>query len=66
MGEIPNHQQCDEAALHFESLRILATVEGGVLRTHEVGCGLGAEMRVATSVDAGSAERAIVERLARL
>ncbi len=56
----------DEAALHFESLRILATVEGGVLRTHEVGSGLGAEMRVATAVDSGSAERAIVEHLARL
>ena len=40
----------------------------GILRTLEgpADAGLGAEMRVATDVDARAAERAIVERLARL
>ena len=55
----------DDSALRFERVRILPTIEGGVLRTLEVGpeLGIGIEMRVATGVDAGAAERAIVQRL---
>ena len=58
----------DDRPLRFERLRVVATIEEGTLRTREVdpGSGLGAEMRVATAVDAQAAERAIVERLARL
>jgi purine nucleosidase len=58
----------DDRPLRFERLRVVATIEEGMLRTREVdpGSGLGAEMRVATAVDAHAAERAIVERLARL
>ena len=49
-------------------LRILPTIEQGVLRTIEVPAesGLGAEMEVATEVDAVAVRRAVVERLARL
>ena len=57
----------DPAPLHFEELRIVTTLARGVLRTIEVdpALGLGAPMRVATSVDAGAAERSIVARLAK-
>ncbi len=57
----------DPVPLGFEELRIVTTVERGVLRTIEVdpAAGLGAAMRVATSVDAHAAERAIVARLLR-
>jgi hypothetical protein len=43
-------------------------VQGGVLRTLEVGAALpfGAEMEVATAVDAASATRAIVDRIASI
>jgi purine nucleosidase len=58
----------DESSLSFESLRIVPTIENGVLRTLEVSeaTGIGAEMRVATGVDAPAAERAIVDRLVKL
>ena len=56
----------DAAPLHFERLRIVTTIEKGVLRTHELplSAELGSEMRVATAVDARRAARAIVDRLA--
>jgi inosine-uridine nucleoside N-ribohydrolase len=55
----------DPSPLHFEELRIVTTVERGVLRTIEVdpGLGIGAPMKVATGVDAHAAERAIVSRI---
>ncbi len=58
----------DDTALHFESLRILPTIEAGVLRTHEVepASGIGAEMRVATRVDAPAARDRFLERLLSL
>ncbi|MBW2446830.1 MAG: nucleoside hydrolase [Deltaproteobacteria bacterium] len=58
----------DPSAIHFDELQIVTTIENGTLRTHEVdpGLGIGAPMKVATSVDAGAAERAIVGRLATL
>jgi purine nucleosidase len=58
----------EDPALHFERLRVVPTVEQGVLRTLEVDpqLGIGSEMRVATRVDARAAERAITERLLRL
>jgi purine nucleosidase len=56
----------DAAPLEFERLRIVPTIEAGVFRTREAAHGLGAEMRVATGVDAAAAERAIVERLLQL
>ena len=58
----------DPSPLHFERLRILPTIEGGVLRTLEAdpASGLGAEMEVATCVDAGAARHSIAERLASL
>jgi purine nucleosidase len=58
----------DDGSLRFEGLRVVATIEEGLLRTFEVdaAAGLGAEMRVATGVDSHAAERLIVERLARL
>jgi purine nucleosidase len=58
----------EDPALHFERLRIVPTVERGLLRTLEVDprLGVGSEMRVATRVDARAAERAIVDRLLRL
>jgi purine nucleosidase len=56
----------DAAPLRFESLRIATTIERGVLRTHELpgAVGVGAAMRVATTVDAARAARAIVDRIA--
>ena len=56
----------DPAPLRFEKLRIATTLERGTLRTHELPAGakLGAEMEVATSVDAARASRAIVDRIA--
>ena len=48
--------------LDFEELRIIPTIEGGVMRTLESSHG-GAAMRVATHVDAKAAARAIVSRL---
>jgi purine nucleosidase len=58
----------DPEPLRFEPLRIATTIENGLLRTHELppALGIGAEMRVATAVDARAAERAILERLLRL
>ena len=58
----------DPATLRFERLRILPTIERGVLRTLEVppGSGLGSEMEVATAVAARRASEAILERLLRL
>ena len=58
----------DATALRFEALRIVTTIEKGILRTHEVdpSLGIGAPMRVATAVDAHSAREAIVERLLAL
>ena len=55
----------DESTLHFERIRVLTTIEGGVLRTHEMPpeSGLGAEMEVATAVDARAAAEAVLERL---
>jgi purine nucleosidase len=56
----------DPAPLRFETLRIVATVTQGTLRTLEVdpALGIGAPMRVATGVDAASAAREILRRLA--
>lgn len=51
----------DDAPLRFETLRILPTIERGILRTLESTAG--PEMRVATGVDADAARRAILERL---
>lgn len=58
----------DPAALRFESLRIVPTIERGILRTIEAppGAPFGSEMQVATAVDADAARRAIVDRLATL
>lgn len=58
----------DPAPLRFERLRILPTIERGVLRTHELAAGSphGAEMEVATGVAARRASAAILERLLRL
>ena len=57
----------DDAPLRTERLRIVPTIENGVLRTLEdPRAEWGAEMRVATGVDAPAAERAIADRLARL
>jgi purine nucleosidase len=58
----------DDRCLGFEQLRVVPTIESGVLRTLEVASdvGIGAEMRVAMRVDAVAAEDAIVERLARV
>ncbi len=58
----------DDSCLRFEDLRVVPTIEDGVLRTLEVdpGLGIGAPMRVATEVDSAAAEDAIVERLLRL
>jgi len=57
----------DAAPLRFEELRIVTTLERGTLRTFEVstGLGIGAPMRVATSVDARAAGASIVDRLLR-
>jgi purine nucleosidase len=58
----------DPAALRFERLRIVPTLERGVLRTREVDPAgdLGSEMEVATAVDAAAAVRAMLERIERL
>jgi purine nucleosidase len=58
----------DPAPLRFETLRVVATVAEGTLRTHEVDPGLrmGSAIRVATAVDARAAAAAILGRLARL
>ncbi|MFN0251363.1 MAG: nucleoside hydrolase [Kofleriaceae bacterium] len=58
----------DPAPLRFEDLRIVPTIQGGILRTHEapVASGLGSAMRVATSVDASAACAALIDRLATL
>jgi purine nucleosidase len=54
----------DEEPLRFEDLRIVPTIERGVLRTVEAeSSGLGAPMRVATAVDACLARDRIVARL---
>jgi purine nucleosidase len=55
----------DGSALRFERLRIVPTVEAGVLRTHEVGAraGPGAPMEVATQVDAAAARERMLARL---
>ncbi len=55
----------DSSALHFEELRMVPTVERGVLRTHEVApaSAIGSPMRVATDVDAQAASREITRRL---
>lgn len=58
----------DPAPLRFETLRIVPTIERGVLRTLEAppASALGTPMQVATAVDAPSARDAIVSRLATL
>jgi inosine-uridine nucleoside N-ribohydrolase len=58
----------DERPLGFEDLRIVTTLERGVLRTLEVDprAGIGAPMRVATRVDADAARDGILERLLRI
>lgn len=58
----------DEAPLVFEDLRIVPTVQDGVMRTLEVDAagGIGAPMRVATAVDARAASGAIADRLLSL
>ncbi len=58
----------DASSLGFEPLRIVPTIEGGVLRTREAdpASGMGSPMEVATSVDAAAASAAITERLLRL
>jgi purine nucleosidase len=58
----------DEALLRFETLRIVATIERGTLRTLEAGpgAGIGTPMRVATAVDAPAAAATIARRLARI
>jgi len=58
----------DDRSLVFENLRIVPTIQRDTLRTLEAGkrSALGTEMRVATQVDAGGAERAILNRLLRL
>jgi purine nucleosidase len=58
----------DPASLHFETLRIVPTIERGTLRTLEAPADsqFGSAMRVATRVDANAAREAIVARLATL
>jgi len=55
-------------ALEFERLRIATTIEGGVLRTHEIDptLDLGLEMKVATRVDGPRASRSIARHLIRI
>lgn len=55
----------DPAPLRLETLRIVPTIQDGVLRTLE-SREAGGAMRVATDVDAPAARRAIVDRLARV
>lgn len=54
----------DDAPLGWEEVRVVPTIERGVLRTFEVaaGAGPGIAMRAALSVDAAQAESLIVER----
>jgi purine nucleosidase len=59
----------DPSPLRFETLRIVPTVQDGLLRTLEAPPDvptLGSAMRVSTTVDAAAARRAIVERLVPL
>lgn len=58
----------DPSPLRFEALRIVPTIENGILRTREapISSDLGTEMQVATAVDAVAARDAIVDRLATL
>jgi purine nucleosidase len=58
----------DPASLTFESLRIVTTLERGVLRTFEAPSEdtPAASMRVATAVDACVAEQAIIDRVTRV
>jgi len=62
------HSLVDASPLRFEDLRIVPTIERGVLRTLEAAseAKVGAPMRVATGVDAAAAERAIAERLQKV
>ncbi|MCZ7617526.1 MAG: nucleoside hydrolase [Myxococcota bacterium] len=55
----------DASALHLETLRIVLTVQNGVLRTFEVAPGshAGSDMTVATDVDPQAARHAILTRL---
>lgn len=55
----------DDSSLDFETLRILPTIEGGVLRTIEAdpAWGVGSAMRVATQVHPDAARDAILTRL---
>jgi len=57
----------DASPLHFETLRIVPTIEQGTLRTLELapGSGIGTPMHVATAVDAPAAAERIVRRLER-
>jgi len=57
----------DPAPLRFEELRIATTIDHGTLRTIELDPSAvpGAVLRVATSVDARAAERAIVDAITR-
>jgi purine nucleosidase len=57
----------DASSLRLERLRIVTTVEAGVLRTHEVAgaAGLGAAMEVATAVDPDAARDQMLARLLR-
>jgi purine nucleosidase len=58
----------DPSPLVFEDLRIVTTIERGVLRTHEVDpvLGIGATLRVAVGVDPERARALVVERLLRV
>lgn len=58
----------DPSALTFERLRVVPTIENGVLRTLEVdpAAGIGAEMEVATAVDPDAVRAAIQNRLLRV
>jgi purine nucleosidase len=55
----------DARALRFERLRIVSTIQRGVFRTFEVppSASIGAEMEVATGVDAAAAREAMMARL---
>ena len=55
----------DESPLTFESLRIVPTIENGVMRTLEVdpALGIGAPIQVATAVDPPAVRTAILDRL---
>ena len=58
----------DAELLRFAALGIVATIENGVLLTHEApaGAGMGTSRQVATEVDAPAARQAIVDRLLML